>query len=1096
MNKKLVCLIVLLGFMCFYSYSQVNKKDAANTKNIQPVEAGSLEQLVEIIASALADGDTPWLEQIKEKNKQLVRENRLLTMQWCSTLLDYAIKNELSGQNEKGTNFYRAVEILADIYSKAADSTYLLDKAAIFRQWDKEEKQKYQNVEELYWQGEGFRKEYKYDKVIDCCNKSLTLYREIGYKEGEANCLRSLGEVHQMLADYEKAGQQYEQALVIYREIKDRLGEANCLQCLGDAYRMLADYEKAGGQYERALVICQEIKDRLGEANCLKSLGDVHYSLDNYEKAGQQYEQALVIYREIKDLLGEANCLQSLGDVHRMLDDYEKAEQQYDQALDIYREIKDLLGEANCLQSLGDVHLRLAAYEKAGQEYEQALVIFQEVKDRLGEANCLQSLGDVYRMLADYEKAGQQYEQALEIYREIKARLGEANCLQSLGAVHYILDNYEKAGQQYDQALEIYREIKARLGEANCLKSLGDVHYSLDNYEKAGQQYDQALVIYREIKDRLGEANCLQSLGDVHRMLSDYEKAGQQYDQALVIHREIKDRLGEANCLRSLGDLHYRLNNYEKAGQQYDQALAIYKVINSRLGMLLTYFRLGQTYETAKNYPNAEQNYLESINMLEEIWNLMKTEDIKTLYMGSNIFPYQAVIKLLFNSERGPDAFPYAERSKARSFLYLLGNKRINPKKGLHLSLVKIEEELRQKMALLSMKIHDIEKRALNKRDSTGNLTEEFLRLKQQHGEILAEMRRNCSEYASFVSVNPLPVQEIQTLIANDGNTVLLEFYTTHEAAYLWLLDGKSIHAQKIDITQADLNKKILDFHTMVSNITFGVETLEARASELYDLLLKPALRDVKGKSTILLVPHGILHYLPFEALMTNGKFVMEQDLEIVYLPSASVYKYCRDKNRFKKEQFIAFGNPDGTLPFSGKEIQELKELYPKDTEIFKGEEAKESRLKRDYAPLPDILHFACHGGFNAGSPMYSALMLTPDTNDDGRLEVHEIYGLELKPAYLVTLSACETNLGGIAPGDELIGLTRAFIYAGTSAILASLWKVDDYYTEKFMAAFYRALKTGSKIEALQTARKVMMAEYKKRHPFYWSAFVLIGDPR
>ncbi len=736
MNKRPVCLMILLGFISISSYSQVDKKEVANAENIQAVEAGTLEELFKIIATALAEGDTRWLEQIKEKNRSLVRENRLLTIQWCGTRLNKAIENELADQIEKGTNFYRAAEILAEIYSQAVGSTYLLDKAAIFRQWNKEEKQNYQNAEELYSQGEDSRKEYKYSTAFDCFDKGLPLYRKIGYKEGEANCLQSLGEVHRMLSEY------------------------------------------------------------------------------------------------------------------------------------------------------------------------------------------------------------------------------------------------------------------------------------------------------------------------------------------------------------------------EKAGRQYEQALSIYKVINHRLGMLQTYYRLGQNWESVKNYPKAGQNYRECIDRVEEIWNLMKTEDIKTLYMGTNIFPYEALINLLFTGEKGPEAFPYAERSKARSFLYLLGNKPIDPQKGLPLKLVRTEEELRQKMALLSMEIHENEKITANKRGTTGELTAEFLRLKQRHGEILGEMRRKCAEHASFVSVNPLTVEEIQALIAHDGNTVLIEYYTTPQATYLWVLDGKNIHARKIPVTRAELTKKILEFHTMVSHITFGVETFEARAVELYDLLLKPALRYVPGKSIILLVPHGILHYLPFEALMTNGEFVMAQGLEIAYLPSASAYKYCRDKNRLKKEQFIAFGNPDGTLPFSEKEIRELKELYPVDTEIFIGEEAKESRLKRVYARLPDILHFACHGGFNAGSPMYSALMLTPDTNDDGRLEVHEIYGLELKPAYLVTLSACETNLGGIAPGDELIGLTRAFIYAGTSAILASLWKVDDYYTEKFMAAFYRALKTSSKIEALQTARKVMIAEYKKKHPFYWSAFVLIGDPR
>jgi CHAT domain-containing protein len=382
-----------------------------------------------------------------------------------------------------------------------------------------------------------------------------------------------------------------------------------------------------------------------------------------------------------------------------------------------------------------------------------------------------------------------------------------------------------------------------------------------------------------------------------------------------------------------------------------------------------------------------------------------------------------------------------------------------------------------------------------NRRFSSKKLSQKLLELKQKHSEILQKINLYSPEYGSFVSVNPLAVEEIQALIRNSGDMILIEYYTTPETTYLWLLDGKQIYPHKIDITEKALNNKIREYHTMVSDYSFGVETLVSRAQELYELLIKPAAQQIKGKKLIGIIPHGSLHYLPFEALMKNEKFLVQQDIKIFYLPNASTYKYCKDKNTKNKEQLIALGNPDGTLPFSQKEVEELKQLYSKDTEIFTGEEAKESRAKY-YSPYPDIYHFACHGSFNAGQPMYTALHLLPDHNDDGRLEVHEIYQLELKPAYLVTLSACQTHLGGIRSGDEIIGLTRAFIYAGTSGILASLWKVDDYYTEKFMVSFYRALKTADKIEALHAARQEMIKTYGKRHPFYWSAFVLIGDPR
>jgi CHAT domain-containing protein len=662
--------------------------------------------------------------------------------------------------------------------------------------------------------------------------------------------------------------------------------------------------------------------------------------------------------------------------------------------------------------------------------------------------------------------------------------------------MHFLLYEYEKARESYEEGLAIFCEIKDQLGEANCLKSLGDVHIRLSENEKALDSLEKALAIYRKIKSSLGEANTLRSLGHVHFQLSYYEKARESYEQGLAIFRKIKNRLGESNTLRSLGEVHHAIKEYEKARQKYEEAISLQKEIWERYEMVRSYIRLGQILETMNTLSAAEKAYTNSIDIIEDVWVEMKREEFKVPYLTSHITPYENLIHLLFKKGKGTQAFTYAERSKARSFLYLMGNKRIDIKKGVPLNLVRQEEELRQKITSLSRKIRENEEKEPARQSSTAQLNKELLQLKQTHSETLEKMKLLCPEYATLVSFNPLSTKDIQNLIRETGETVFLEYYTTPEAVYLWVLDGKNIFPYKIDINSETLAKKVQEYYAMISKPgTFGVETLEFQAQELFNLLLRDAENHWTRKNRIGIIPHGILHYLPFEALMNNGKFLEEQDITFFYLPSASVYKYCREKNPLKKEQFIALGNPDGSLVFSEKEVEELKHLYPRDTEIFTGKEAKETRVGY-YGPYADILHFSCHGIFNAANPLYSALLLAPDNSADGRLEVQEIFQLNLKPAYLVTLSACETNVSNISPGDELVGLARAFIYAGTPSVLASLWKVDDYYTEKLMVSFYRALKNTDKITALHQARQEMIDKYGKRHPFYWAPFVLIGDFR
>lgn len=142
-----------------------------------------------------------------------------------------------------------------------------------------------------------------------------------------------------------------------------------------------------------------------------------------------------------------------------------------------------------------------------------------------------------------------------------------------------------------------------------------------------------------------------------------------------------------------------------------------------------------------------------------------------------------------------------------------------------------------------------------------------------------------------------------------------------------------------------------------------------------------------------------------------------------------------------------------------------------------------------------NLIQFATHGEFNERQPMQSGLLLTRDNANDGYLQVHEVFEMDLKNANLVTLSACETALSKIEGGDDLVGLSRGFIYAGTPSILATLWKVDDASTSKLMEIFYRNWKSGmSKAEALREAQEAVRRMKGYEHPYYWAPFIMIGD--
>ncbi len=240
------------------------------------------------------------------------------------------------------------------------------------------------------------------------------------------------------------------------------------------------------------------------------------------------------------------------------------------------------------------------------------------------------------------------------------------------------------------------------------------------------------------------------------------------------------------------------------------------------------------------------------------------------------------------------------------------------------------------------------------------------------------------------------------------------------------------------------------------------------------------------------IAPHGILHYLPFGALLDGDQYLVDR-VSLRMTPSAAVLVYLPTDRPRKAGTLLALGNPDLgdralDLPNAQTEAVRVAALFPNSRALVRADASK-SALK-DLGNGFAMLHFATHGRFNADAPLSSGLYLAKGRESDGVLTVGDLYSLHLD-ADLVTLSACETGLGKVANGDDVIGLTRGFLYAGARTIVASLWEVDDAATAQLMESFYRNQAQHDKREALRLAQ----IETRKSHPepWYWAGFNIEG---
>jgi len=446
---------------------------------------------------------------------------------------------------------------------------------------------------------------------------------------------------------------------------------------------------------------------------------------------------------------------------------------------------------------------------------------------------------------------------------------------------------------------------------------------------------------------------------------------------------------------------------------------------------------------------------------------------------------YASAVDLALRAQRPADAFEIAERARSRAFLDLLGSATLS--KGRTQTLVQEEVALRARLAEASAAAGggDDDRGA-------GHARARVEAVERDYKAFLERVRKENGEQASLMTVEPVSLAEIQTLLP--PTTVLVEYLVTSDELVTWVIDKATVQVRRTPMKREALVADVRDFRTAIADRA-PLADVEKRAAALYAILVGPSHQSLTGKR-LLIVPHDVLHYLPFAALRTPAARWLTEEHAMATVPSASVLKFLVGKGASAGDRVLAVGNPDLgpglALRYAEYEIRAILERFPTTTTALTRAAATESRVKREITTA-GIIHFAVHGELNAEDPMKSALLLVPGDGEDGLLEVRELFATELN-ARLVVLAACESGLGKLSRGDELVGLQRAFLYAGTPAVMTTLWKVDDRASFTLMRAFYDGLEANGATESLRAAQRALLRT--SPHPFAWAAYGVTGAPR
>ncbi len=463
--------------------------------------------------------------------------------------------------------------------------------------------------------------------------------------------------------------------------------------------------------------------------------------------------------------------------------------------------------------------------------------------------------------------------------------------------------------------------------------------------------------------------------------------------------------------------------------------------------------------------------YRKALEVIERQRASINTEANKIGFIGDKQDVYARLVALLFKTSRLGEAFETIERAKSRALVDLLASKSnfSAPRvaRDGKLNIVEMLGEQSHYEAALGQQSEAV-LRSFGKAVAAGSVSNQLA--------LPGELR-------SLVSVNALTETETRALLTPDE--ALLSYFSHGGNMFAMVITKDSTFGAPI---------KAEGLENDVRRIRASVQKrlpVEDQLKQLYSRLIAPVESHLNQKK-LTIVAHGALHYLPFAALLDGQKYLGEK-FDLRMLPSASVLKYLRPPRTNEFKTVLIMGNPDlgnpvMDLPGAQAEAQSLaKEMT--DVRLLLRSEASRNAFM-ELAPQSQLVHVASHGEFDASNALSSGLLLAPDGKTPGRLTVADVYQLELD-AEMVTLSACETALGRIASGDDVVGFTRGFLYAGTSSVLASLWQVDDDSTTYLMTHFYQHLRDMPRGEALRVAQADTRAKYP--HPYFWAPFYLTG---
>lgn len=868
-----------------------------------------------------------------------------------------------------------------------------------------------------------------------------------------ANALHSAGE-------NDRAQELYNLALERFDRIGERREAAitRSSALLNLAY--LGDYGTVGEWEEAARTTFEALSDHLRLAILEHNYANILYRQDRWEEALARYRSAHGEFVRLGRPQDAAICLRNTGVCHISLHNFAEA-------FKVYEETRAYCRKEGLGRLVLQVDYNIAYLYHLRGEYRRALKLYRDVRRRT------EAEGDDYHAgLCDLDQA--------EIFLEINM-VDEAATLARQAS-----DRFEKLRLPYESA-------KALTNSAIAHSRQGKRALALEELERAREMF------LRE-KNRLWPA-----LVDFYR--------------AVVLHRDHRPgdaiRLAEtarevftssslapkaAMCELLLAEILLTVEEPRQALEVCGAALARLEDLELPALEHQAYFVRGQIEEALGEPAKALASYRQSHAWIEKLCSQLQSEDLKIFFLGDKRVVYESLVWLTMQNpdlpRREETAFDYIEQARSRSLCDLMSFRLhdLPPTQAAHHELAERVRRLREELNWYYRQV-DLQQMRGGERSlvEVRKIRRSARAQEDQLLRALQELRVADQELGSLQSGGGIDLDTIRSSLPRQA--VMVEYFIARGTIFCCVLDRAELTVVPLAaasrtleihrLLQFQLSRSIGEREKIVGLPALAEDATRAHLRELYEELVAPVAQLLTGEHLVI-VPYGFLHYVPFHALFDGRRYLIDR-FSVSYAPSAGVFHLCENKPSAWEERSLVLGVADKRAPLILEEAQAVAEALSEVT-LLLGESASEEELRRRGA-ASRYVHIATHGLFRRDNPMFSAIQL-----GTSRLSLFDLYSLRLK-AEMVVLSGCGTGLNAVLGADELVGLTRGFLYAGAHSVVVSLWDVHDASTALFMRRFYHHLAAPGTPRA-QALRRTM-AELRESYPnpYHWAPFVLVGNP-